>query len=56
MEELIREKNRTVIIVSHVLEQLRDLCSQVIWLDAGEIVLSGDPETVIDAYRESQQE
>lgn len=54
IQELIREDSRTVIIVSHVLEQLKETCTRVIWIDHGQMVRSGDPETVIEAYRESQ--
>lgn len=40
----------TVLFVSHSLEQIRTMCQRVIWLDHGKIKLSGDPQTVCDAY------
>lgn len=52
MQQLIEDANRTVVIVSHNLANLQSLCSRVIWIDAGEIKMSGDPETVISAYSE----
>lgn len=40
----------TVLIVSHSLEQIRRLCSRVLWLDHGKIKMLGDTKTVCDAY------
>ena len=54
IQDLISEESRTVIIVSHMMEQMLNICSRVIWIDHGEIVASGDPGKVIAAYRESQ--
>lgn len=52
MQQLIKDANRTVIIVSHNLANLQSLCTRVIWIDAGEIKMDGEPETVIAAYTE----
>lgn len=40
----------TVLMVSHVLGQIRNLCDRVIWLDHGRVVMDGDAKTVCDAY------
>ncbi len=40
----------TVLIVSHALEQIRRLCTRVMWLDKGKIKMIGDTQTVCDAY------
>jgi len=40
----------TVLFVSHSLDQIREMCDQVLWLDHGEIRMLGDPQTVCDAY------
>ena len=40
----------TVLIVSHALEQIRRLCTRVMWLDKGKIKMIGDTKTVCDAY------
>lgn len=50
MEELIYDKNRTVIIVSHGITTLKKLCNRVMWLDNGLIKDIGDTDTVLDAY------
>ena len=40
----------TVLMVSHVLGQIRGLCDRVIWLNHGKVVMDGDAKTVCDAY------
>lgn len=40
----------TVLYVSHSLEQIRELCNQVIWLDHGKVLMKGDTKEVCDAY------
>lgn len=52
MKELISEKNRTVVIVSHNINTLKDLCDRVLWLHDGLIKEIGDPEEVLDHYQE----
>lgn len=43
----------TVLYVSHNLEQVKELCNKVIWLDHGRIVMQGDTVEVCDAYLKS---
>lgn len=50
MKELISDTNRTVVIVSHDMKTIRDLCSKVLWINDGEMVQFGDTETVLEAY------
>lgn len=40
----------TVLFVSHNLKQIRELCSRVIWLDHGDIKMTGSTAEVCDAY------
>lgn len=40
----------TVLIVSHSLDQIRELCSRAIWLEQGKIKMMGDAQEVCDAY------
>lgn len=40
----------TVLMVSHVLKQIRSMCDHVIWLDHGKVIMDGDTKTVCDAY------
>ena len=52
MQELISNKNRTVVIVSHNLFTLETLCDRVMWMHEGRIVKIGDPLDIIEEYRE----
>lgn len=52
MKELISDDKRTVIIVSHSLGTVKELCDEVLWLNDGEVVEIGDPKEVIDRYNE----
>lgn len=40
----------TVLFVSHSLDQIREMCDRVIWLDHGQIKMMGPTEEVCDAY------
>jgi teichoic acid transport system ATP-binding protein len=50
MRELITDKNRTVVIVSHNLSYLKTMCQEVIWLEKGKVKMTGPSEDVINAY------
>ena len=52
MKELISDENRTVVIVSHSLGTLKELCNEVLWLHDGKVKQIGEPEKVITAYEE----
>jgi teichoic acid transport system ATP-binding protein len=43
--------NRTVIMVSHSLGVIEDLCDEVIWLDKGSLVEIGDAKEVVKRYK-----
>ena len=40
----------TALFVSHSVEQVRNICNKVLWLDHGQVVMFGDTETVCSAY------
>lgn len=52
MKELISGNERTVVIVSHNLGTLQQLCNRVMWLHDGLIREIGEPEEVLDHYQE----
>ncbi len=52
MKSLISNEDRTVIIVSHSISTLQELCGQVMWMHDGEIKMMGEPTPVLEAYRE----
>ena len=40
----------TVLYVSHSVESILKLCTGVIWLDHGRVVMMGEPQEVCRAY------
>lgn len=51
----LRTEDRALILVSHALATIEDICNEVIWLDKGKIMSRGKPSEVIAAYREFMQ-
>ena len=49
MQELL-DAGTTVIFVSHSIEQVKRMCNKATWIEKGKVVMSGDAETVCDAY------
>lgn len=43
----------TVLFVSHSLEQIREMCDHVVWLDHGTVKMYGDTKEVCDAYQQA---
>lgn len=56
MRSLIKDDQRTVVIVSHNLRTLRKLCSRVIWMNDGEIVMDGEAVEVVKAYQKFMED
>ena len=50
MKELVAEA-RTIVIVSHALATIEELCNQAVWLHKGQMLASGDPTETIAQYR-----
>lgn len=47
------ESGVTVLLVSHSIDQVRELCNRAIWLEKGKIIMEGSANDVCDAYEES---
>lgn len=45
----------TVLFVSHNVEQVKEICNKAVWLEHGHVVMTGDSQTVCDAYAKSLQ-
>lgn len=43
----------TVLFVSHSLEQIREMCDRVLWLEHGQVRMLGETKEVCDAYQGS---
>ncbi len=50
MKSLISNKDRTVVIVSHSIDTLQELCDTVMWMHDGQIKRIGDPKPVLAEY------
>jgi len=48
----LRTADRALILVSHALATIEDICNEVVWLDRGKLMARGKPAEVIAAYRE----
>lgn len=46
----LRDSDKTIVIVSHSLDTVKDLCTRAVWIYKGEFKLDGDPTYVIDEY------
>jgi lipopolysaccharide transport system ATP-binding protein len=50
MQEISKGEGRTVLFVSHNMAAVQSLCTRAILLDNGEIITSGEVETVLEKY------
>ena len=48
----LRSEDRALILVSHAMRTLREVCNDIAWLHKGKLIQRGEPNTVIDAYQE----
>jgi lipopolysaccharide transport system ATP-binding protein len=54
MEEMIRNKNKTILFVSHNLPTIKSLCPRSILMENGRMIADGPTALVIDKYLENQ--
>lgn len=50
MKQLILDKNKTVLIVSHDMSILTDMCDRIIWIENGTIKKIGESRKIIEEY------
>lgn len=50
IRELCR-RGATVVLVSHALQSIREMCDRVVWLHEGRIAADGEPDEVVELYR-----
>ncbi len=46
----LRESEKTIVIVSHSLESLKNLCNRGVWINNGKIMMDGSIDKVINDY------
>jgi len=49
-----RDRGSTVLLVSHNMGAIQHMCQRAAWLDHGQLMKIGEPEEIIQAYRDSQ--
>jgi lipopolysaccharide transport system ATP-binding protein len=49
----LKESGKTLIMVTHSVRNIREMCDQAVWLDSGRVVAIGDANTVADEYMAS---
>jgi ABC-2 type transport system ATP-binding protein len=47
-----RNDGRTIVLVTHDLNSVRNMCDRAVWLRHGVLVSEGDPSELVDAYTE----
>ena len=45
-----KKNGKTIIFVSHSIQQIEKICERVLWIKKGEVFLSGKPEEVLPFY------
>lgn len=55
MEEML-SGGTTLLFVSHNIDQVKSLCTHALWLDHGEVIMSGDAREVCDSYSTRQEQ
>ena len=48
--ESMRKRTKTIIIISHNAAQMKKMCSRIIWLNDGQVLMDGEPESVLWEY------
>ena len=46
----MRDRAGSLFLVSHSMQSILDTCNRVIWIEKGDLIMDGDPQTVVDAY------
>jgi ABC-type polysaccharide/polyol phosphate transport system ATPase subunit len=49
----LRRSGRTIVLVSHGLDSVRNICDRAAWLNHGDLVKEGEAHDVVTAYQES---
>jgi teichoic acid transport system ATP-binding protein len=46
----LRDSARAMFLVSHGLGSIKEMCTEVMWLDHGKLMMRGEPDEVVTAY------
>ena len=50
----MKENGATILFVSHNMEQVRNLCSRIVWLEHGRVRSIGDADELCREYQEAE--
>jgi ABC-type polysaccharide/polyol phosphate transport system ATPase subunit len=50
IKQLIFDEHTTVVIVSHSIDQIRELCDETFYLNKGRLISAGPTETIVQQY------
>ena len=48
----LRDGDKTIVIVSHSLDTVKDLCTRAVWIEKGHIRMDGPVKEVCELYRQ----
>lgn len=48
-----RNEGRTIVLVTHAMNTVKEMCDRAVWLTHGEVTGEGNPGDLVDAYTES---
>jgi ABC-type polysaccharide/polyol phosphate transport system ATPase subunit len=48
--EDLKQRRKTMVLVSHDLAQVQRFCDEAVWIDRGRVAAAGDPDSVIAQY------
>lgn len=49
----LKDEGRTIVVVSHGLVEMRNMCDEAAWLDHGQLVEVGDAAEIVDRYMDT---
>ncbi|MFM7013498.1 MAG: ABC transporter ATP-binding protein [Actinomycetota bacterium] len=52
----MREEAGTVFLVSHNMKSIQDTCTRVLWIEKGDLVMDGNPETVCAEFVKAMED
>lgn len=50
-----RDQGKTILLVSHSMSPITDLCTKALWLDRGRVAAFGEPRAVVQSYLRKDQ-
>ena len=48
-----KEQGKTIILVTHAMPVIEQLCDQVSWINSGKLMMTGKASEVVSSYRAS---